>query len=186
MLISYGVCPFGICLRCTLFPAFNKVAGQVTTACFNTECFWLFCHLHLPFKLVKMMRLNLHSLVNYNLTPQKGRRSLSVWWYCDSFHLLCSWYAHFSCSSTEPQGLKGISVGGMSNVWVKSQVQTWPLTICVLTRGKVVCWLSFHFTCLLNPVEQSPTQSLKLRGKHDNQPGMKRNPKLRAAERKFD
>lgn len=48
----------------------------------------------------------------------------------------------------------------MSNVWVKSQVQTWPLTICVLTRGKVVCQLSFHFTCLLNPVEQLPQKDL--------------------------
>lgn len=44
---------------------------------------------------------------------------------------------HISAAA-EPRELKESSVGGMSNVWVKSQVQTWPLTMCVLTRGKVV------------------------------------------------
>lgn len=34
--------------------------------------------------------------------------------------------------------LKGSFAGGMSNVWSKSQVHAWPLTLCVLTGGEGV------------------------------------------------
>lgn len=139
----------------------------MTAACLTWSDFCLFYQKHSLLEnknALSLMQLSLHilhSTINSNVPPKKAK-GLCVCWYCDSFHLLCSWYAHFSCSNSEPRELKGNSVGGMSNVWVKSQVQTWPLTICVLTRGEVVCLLSFHFTCLLKPVEQSAPEGLNL------------------------